>query len=129
MSEVVLDASAVLAMIFMEPGGERLSAALEADEPAMFMSAVNYCEVLSKLIRNGDHIDGQTLAPILQNVEVVPFLREDTEFAASLTLVRGALSLGDRICLTLARELGATVWTADRVWAGLDCGVDVELIR
>jgi len=39
------------------------------------------------------------------------------------------LSLGDRCCLALAKELGADVYTAERKWAGLDLGVTVRVIR
>ena len=39
------------------------------------------------------------------------------------------LSLGDCCCLALALERGARVMTADRAWAGLDLGVEIEVIR
>ena len=39
------------------------------------------------------------------------------------------LSLGDRACLALAKSQGGLVLTADRVWATLDIGVEIELIR
>ena len=42
---------------------------------------------------------------------------------------RHVLSLGDRICLALARRLGLAVLTGDRVWAETDYGVDVVLVR
>ena len=39
------------------------------------------------------------------------------------------LSLGDRACVALAMREQAGIVTADRAWAGLDPGVEVELIR
>ncbi len=39
------------------------------------------------------------------------------------------LSLGDRCCLALAMDLKATVFTADRAWAGLDLGIPIRVIR
>jgi PIN domain nuclease of toxin-antitoxin system len=39
------------------------------------------------------------------------------------------LSLGDRLCLAAARARQARVLTADRSWAGLDVGVEIEVIR
>jgi PIN domain nuclease of toxin-antitoxin system len=39
------------------------------------------------------------------------------------------LSLGDRACLALGEGLGYPVITADRVWASLDLGIEVVVIR
>jgi PIN domain nuclease of toxin-antitoxin system len=39
------------------------------------------------------------------------------------------LSLGDRACLALGLRLGSPVVTADRVWATVDVGVEIVLIR
>ena len=39
------------------------------------------------------------------------------------------LSLGDRACLALGDRLGCPVVTADRVWASLDVGVAIVVIR
>ena len=39
------------------------------------------------------------------------------------------LALGDRACLWLARERGTVALTADRYWAQIDTGVDLEVIR
>ncbi len=40
-----------------------------------------------------------------------------------------ALSLGDRLCLALALRLELPVLTADRAWAEVAHGVDVQLVR
>jgi ribonuclease VapC len=39
------------------------------------------------------------------------------------------LSLGDRACLALARQVAGTAVTADRAWEKLDLGVEIQLIR
>jgi PIN domain nuclease of toxin-antitoxin system len=39
------------------------------------------------------------------------------------------LSLGDAACLGTAAMLGVPVLTADRLWAELETGVDVRLLR
>jgi PIN domain nuclease of toxin-antitoxin system len=39
------------------------------------------------------------------------------------------LSLGDRACLALARQVAGTAVTADRAWEKLDLGVGIQLIR
>jgi PIN domain nuclease of toxin-antitoxin system len=40
-----------------------------------------------------------------------------------------ALSLADRACFALARQLDAPVLTADRLWSSIAVGVEVRLIR
>jgi ribonuclease VapC len=37
--------------------------------------------------------------------------------------------LGDRACLALGLHLGRPVITADRVWASLNLGVEIVVIR
>lgn len=39
------------------------------------------------------------------------------------------LSLGDRACLALGMKMNLPVLTADRAWAKLDLGVQVNLLR
>jgi PIN domain nuclease of toxin-antitoxin system len=39
------------------------------------------------------------------------------------------LSLGDRVCLALARHLGLPAITSDRAWVGLLGDVTVQAIR
>jgi ribonuclease VapC len=39
------------------------------------------------------------------------------------------LSLGDRACLSLAIQQKLSVLTADRVWAGLQLGLNIQMIR
>ena len=51
---VVLDASALLAFLHDEPGGERVSHALEGG----CVSTVNWCEVLQKSLQRNVDIEG-----------------------------------------------------------------------
>ena len=53
MTAAVLDASAVLAVYFDEPGGERVLRVL----PDALLSAVNYTEVIGKCLDRGDTPD------------------------------------------------------------------------
>lgn len=64
-------------------------------------------------------------------LEVVPFGEADALASAELrTSTRHAgLSLADRACLALAIRENAPVITADRAWARLDLGLDIQLIR
>jgi len=127
MSSVVLDASALLAVLQDEPGADVVVQRL----PTAVMSAVNYAEVLTSLCRHGRLTDRQLLD--LHNIlsDVRPF--DDVQALTAARLepeTRSAgLSLGDRACLALALSLEAAVLTADRVWTTLDVGVAIQSIR
>jgi PIN domain nuclease of toxin-antitoxin system len=132
-SNIVLDASAVLAMIQGEPGGERVEALLDAMELGaggkVAICSVNWCEVLTRTRRDNDGMTAQELTAALCGVELVPFGRVDAEVAAGYAQVNQALSLGDRACLALAKTLRATAWTAERLWSRIPLDVPIELIR
>ncbi|MFN3260718.1 MAG: type II toxin-antitoxin system VapC family toxin [Pikeienuella sp.] len=123
----MLDCSAVLALIFDEPGRERVDAAL----PEALLSAVNLAEVVSKLIERG--VAKADVPPLIS-----PFLAGIVPFDKAMALEAGALraetraaglSLGDRACLALAAAEGVPALTADRAWAQVDIGVEIEVIR
>ena len=115
MSEAVLDSSALLALLFDEPGADSVAAVL----PDAVVSAVNLAEVATKLQDRG--LDEATASAAVQatGVRVVPFSEDLAWTAARLRAsTRDAgLSLGDRACLALAIALGADAYTADQAWA------------
>jgi ribonuclease VapC len=125
-SKVVLDASALLAMIREEPGGEAVAGAIARAR----MSAVNFAEVVSFLNHAGvpaKQIDAM-LAPL--PVEVVD---ADLELAFSAgrlrkTTAEAGLSLGDRFCLALAARDRLPAWTADRRWRTIASRIDVDIV-
>ncbi len=124
---VVLDASALLALIWQEPGADAVSEALDK----AVMSAVNWAEVVSKLQDRGIDIDAAV--PMLSDlpIDVIPFDRE-LAVAAGALRVRSrhlGLSIGDRACLALAARLSLPACTADKSWAKFDAGVEVKLVR
>ena len=129
----VLDASALLAYILGEAGRETVGTALVS---GAVINAVNYAEVLSRLVDTGDdaaaadrRLRQEGLIGDLLNV--VPLSEEDSVTIARLrALTRGqGVSLGDRACLATGLGPGRPVITADRAWAGIDVGVTVHLIR
>ena len=125
----VLDASAVLCLLFSEKGAEKVEARLGDAS----ISVVNYTEVLSKLVDRG--LDAEEAIRDLSDLDitVLPVGQEVAEEAARLRgLSREAgLSLGDRFCLALARSLGVPAVTTDRAWKDIakPAGVKVELVR
>ena len=124
---VVLDASALLAFLHEEPGGEKVSPVLEG----ACVSAVNWCEVLEKSLQRDVDIEGMQREFMEVGATFEPFTPEQAETAARLyTQTRNhGLSLTDRACLALALDKGWPVMTADRAWAGLDLAIEVEVIR
>lgn len=128
MSKCVLDASAVLAMVHLEPGADRIARAV-ADGAAI--SAVNLSEVVAKLSEGGipDSDIHEALDPL--GLEVIPL---DAELAYQVGLLRIAtrqagLSLGDRSCLAIAQHLRLPALTTDRSWERLAIGITVQVIR
>jgi PIN domain nuclease of toxin-antitoxin system len=123
----IADASAILALLKQEPFGEF--------EPRQLfrttISAVNLSEVLERLCSGGLSQLGAEQAVAALDLRVAEFDEPQARLAAYLRpLTRGAgLSLGDRACLALGLRLGCPVITADRVWASLDVGVEIVVIR
>lgn len=124
---VAVDASAMLAMIFGEPGADHVFEAVKGG----MMSTVNFSEVLTKCLEQGADADFAERQIARLTISLAPFTVQDGKTAAALRLptrYRG-LSLGDRACLALALRESVPVITADRQWDGLDVGVDIRLIR
>jgi len=128
MSRIVLDASAILALIHQEPGHEKLTPQLLADAVA---SAVNLAEVHSKLVSSGWSSQEAWEDGTSPVQEVVSFDEEHAKIAGDLIAQTRPLelSLGDRACLALALASKAPVYTADRSWKGLKLKVRVHVIR
>ena len=124
---VVLDASALLAYLQDEPGGERVRAALGH----AVISTVNWAEVVGKA--RDDGVDTRGLREDLASLGLAfePLSAAQAEIAGQLKerTRRYGLSLGDRACLALGSDRGESVCTVDRVWKQLDLGVEVETIR
>jgi len=125
--EVVIDASALLALLNDEPGADVVAEAL----PQGVISAVNLSEVVAKLCDAGmpEKAIHQALQPL--GIEIVPF-DEDQAYHAGLlrtSTQNFGISLGDRACLGLAKKLGIDTITADRAWAELSIGTTIKVIR
>ncbi|PXW55882.1 type II toxin-antitoxin system VapC family toxin [Methylobacterium sp. B4] len=124
-----LDASALLCLINQEEGQERVRAALAES----VISAVNYSEVIAKLVERGGAVAAVSRALEHLHLTMVDFDRASAiETGALRPATRSAgLSFGDRSCLALAKAHGLIALTADQAWARLDddLGVTVELVR
>ena len=129
MAAVVLDSSAVLAVINQEPGMDIVLHAMLAGEA--IISAVNVAEIIAKLVDWG-------ASPAAARAAFGRLSLETPAVDAALAIRSGelragtrsaGLSLGDRMCLALAEREGCPALTADRIWASLNIGVAVEVIR
>ena len=127
MSRVVLDASAILALLRNERGAD-VVAGYRGDA---LVSAVNIAEVAAKLADQGIPPAQWHYVLALLDLEVVSFDNSQALSTGSLrrSTRRRGLSLGDRACLQLAAMRGLPAVTADRAWAGLEVGVEVRVIR
>jgi PIN domain nuclease of toxin-antitoxin system len=123
----VLDASALLTLLFQETGATAVADAI-ADGAAV--STVNLSEVVAILVRHERDAD-RVMHAVIQQVTVESFTTEDALAAAALWAPTRAtgLSLGDRACLALAQRLGVPAVTADREWANVTVGITIQLLR
>ncbi|MDR3747644.1 MAG: type II toxin-antitoxin system VapC family toxin [Acidobacteriota bacterium] len=130
MSRIILDASALLAILNDEPGEEKLTS-----QPGLLseaaISTVNLAEVQSKLVERGIAPEEAWQAALSPINQVLVFTREHARLAGDLlpkTRHLG-LSLGDRACLAVGMTLKAPVYTADRDWKKLRLAVSIHVIR
>lgn len=123
MSEVVLDASALLAVLRKEPGREQV-------EPLLMgaaVSAVNYSEVIKKSVEAGGQANESRQLLRLMGLVIVPFDEPQAAEAGALFAHTRAigLSFADRACLVLGLMRKCPVLTTDRRVA--ECGLPVEV--
>jgi len=121
----VLDASALLALLQREPGGEavELSGAV--------MNSVNFAEVVQKSVVRRRPVDTLLQELALLGLSITPFSPQEAQLAGELYLKTKShgLSLADRACLATAQLLGAVAVTADRHWLEVPHDVQVRSIR
>ena len=130
----VLDASALLAYLLAEPGGDVVRDTL-AEQTAV-VSAVNWAEVLSRLASAGadpyevaERLTSDAALADMLTVEALTGI--DGPAIAHLRPItrQPGLSLADRACLALAERRGLPALTTDRAWAQLQIGVQIRLAR
>lgn len=127
MSSCVLDASAALAVLRGEPG----ASLVVSRKAGAVMSAVNFAEVMSRMIQLGMESAEALQASAFVTRDVIAFDHRQARIAAELlphTRPLG-MGIGDRACLALAIERKLPVLTADRAWKALRIGVEVRVIR
>ena len=126
MSSVVLDASALLALLKGEPGGAKVASVI-ADSA---ISVVNLSEVVSHFVRAG-----MPTRDVEDMLNALPFtlVPADAGLAWEAGRLRAdtaeaGLSLGDRFCLALAKREGLPAWTADKAWKAVASAANVKVV-
>jgi len=129
MTDAVLDASALLALLLGEPGADTVRGVL-ADAA---MTTINLAEVVGHYARHGASepaIRGMLEGLPIAYVAPDEALAYDIGMLQPITATLG-LSLGDRACLALGRRLDVPVLTADRSWTALasKAQIVIRLVR
>lgn len=127
MTSVVLDASALLAVMNSEPGADIVRASLVG----ALMSAVNYSEVMKKTIERSVAVDKLHALIKTASIDIIPFDALLAEASAELypaTKAHG-MSFADRACLALGIQRKLLVLTAERKMRIKSLPVTVKLIR
>jgi ribonuclease VapC len=128
LSVAVLDASALLALFFREPGATEVAASVES---GACISAVNYSEVIKKMIERKTERARIDLVIAAAKIDVVPFDSAQATAAAELypSTREYGMSFGDRACLALAILQRSDIITAERKVDQLGLPVRVRVIR
>ena len=122
---VVLDASAVLALLQEEQGADEVEGLLDGAS----MSCVNLSEVIQKAEQHGVETEGLEYHLEALGIEFRDFDVSAARPTAELWSAGSGLSLGDRACLALAETTGTTAVTTDVRWADGGLSIDVRVVR
>jgi ribonuclease VapC len=123
-----LDSTAVIALLYSEPGHQHVKEVLEKS----VVSAVNLAEIVNKLAQRGPSSEAVRDSLVQLELRVEDWSEDMAYRSAEFSQLSKShgLSLGDRACLTLAKQLRATAVTSDRAWRRVpSLGVPVMLFR
>jgi ribonuclease VapC len=127
-ASAVLDASAVLALVRGEPGGDKVRPHIGR----AVISAVNLHEVIKELLERG--LNEVVIRDLLGELRLdVRAHDSDAAYAAAALHAETrqyGRGLGDRACLALARTLGVPALTTDGEWRKVKVrGLKIEHLR
>lgn len=126
---IVLDASALLALLLSEPGEEMVMEAL----PEAVMTETNLAEVYFALSRRGVPETEITAAVGKTTIDLLPASDERAAITCRLTdaALKNGLSNADRTCLAAGIVLDVPILTADKAWSKIGAinGLNVVQIR
>lgn len=129
MSGVVLDASAVIALLKGERGGKKVAEVVADAAIGVF----NHAEVVSHYVHLGAPVE--EVRAMLGSLPLTVVAADEAlaweAGALRASTSKAGLSLGDRFCLALAKRMDRPAYTADKAWRDIasDAGVKVVAIR
>lgn len=117
---MVVDTSALLAIIFKESLGPWAADQLQVNRENLLMSSVNYAEVLI-LLQSKQPLHAGLIRDAIErtSIRVVPCTREHAEIVAQARL-RFPLNLGDCFAYALAKQENCPLLTLDRDFRNTD---------
>ena len=122
---VVLDASAILALLQGEEGADEVERLLDGAS----MASINLSEVIQKAEQHSVDTEGLEYDLEALGIEFRDFGMAMARPTAKLWSAGSGLSLGDRACLALAQTTEAIAVTTDGRWAEASLPLDVRVIR
>jgi ribonuclease VapC len=127
MTKLVLDASAVTAVLRQEPGAENVIPHLRGS----LISSVNLAEVFCITQSRGSRLDHDEFAVRSMHLQRVPFDDAQARVVATIfpKTTGSTIGFADRACLALALSHNLPVLTSDRDWLKPDLGIEVRLFR
>lgn len=127
MSRVVLDGSAVAAVLWREPGHEEVIPHLRGS----LMSIVNLAEVIGVSQVRGPSPEMVEYALKRLQIELVAFDDEQARLVASIFSKSHSvpLTFADQASMALAVHRGLPLFTSKQNWIEHDIGVEIHLIR
>lgn len=127
MSNIVLDASAILAIVNAEKGTTEAMNYLKQG----IMSTINFSETVYCLSRvNLSFAEARFIIKGLVS-DIILFDEDQAYLTAEfkITTQKFGFSLGDCACLALAKLRHLPVVTADQAWKEMDLGIKIIMIR
>jgi ribonuclease VapC len=120
---VVVDTSALLAIIFKETLGAWSAEQLQKNRDYLLMSSVNYAEVLI-LLRSKQPSHAELIRDAIErtSIQVVASTPRHAELAA-VARIKYPLNLGDCFAYALAKEEDCPLLTLDRDFRNADINV------
>lgn len=124
---MILDASALLALLQGEPGADKVQAVLHR----AIINTVNWSEVIQKLSVHDPEAADIRPEMELTGLKIIPFSVEQAEIGASLWAQAKpfGLSLADRACIATGIHHKMEVMTTDKIWQDLELPIKIQAIR